>query len=405
MNLTKLRNNQIQLLNYMEKGGYSETYISKIRNEIKRLLVFGEQYDNYFDYYNIFIKPKISIKNQRDKINFLTVIMNFDLYNEFPTRNHYKYKLIDNSNYSKLNDYFKNIIDVYKKESLKTNKKDTTIHRESLNCSCFLIYIQNKGHNDFNNVCEKDVISFFLDENQKLKFSHSYEKNIRIVLKKCIPYIDDCKKIVDYLPMIRGTRKNIDYLTNEEINKIKDVLNTDNENINLRDKAIVSILLYTGIRGCDVSNLKLTNIDWNNEIINIVQKKTGVPLEIPLTTSVGNALYDYIVNERPKVNIDNVFIRHDSNYPIRRASLELAVKKIFKEANIRQNDKKRKGTHIFRYNIATSLLKNEIPQPIISQVLGHAIPDTLNYYLSADFYHLKQCALSIEKFENIKEVF
>ena len=92
MYLTKLRNNQIQLLNYMEKGGYSETYISKIRNEIKRLLVFGEQYEDYFDYYNNFIKPKTSIKNQKHKINFLTVIMNFDLYNEFPTRNHYKYK-------------------------------------------------------------------------------------------------------------------------------------------------------------------------------------------------------------------------------------------------------------------------------------------------------------------------
>ena len=404
MYLTKLRNNQIQLLNYMEKGGYSETYISKIRNEIKRLLVFGEQYEDYFDYYNNFIKPKTSIKNQKHKINFLTVIMNFDLYNEFPTRNHYKYKLIDNSNYSKLNDYFKNIIDVYKKESLKTNKKDTTIHRESLNCSCFLIYIQNKGYNDFNDVSEKDVISFFLDENQNLKFSHSYEKNIRIVLKKCIPYINGCKKIVELIPTIKYSRKNIDYITNEEIEKIKEILNDKNSNVSLRDKAIVALLLYLGIRGCDIVNLKLSNIDWNNETINIIQSKTGVPLELPLTTSVGNSLYEYITNERPKVNLDNVFIRSDANYQITKSSTEIAVRHIFKEANIRQDNNKRKGTHIFRYNLATSLLKNEIPQPIISQVLGHATSESLKFYLTADFYHLKQCSLSIENFENIKGV-
>lgn len=404
MDLTKLRNNQIQLIEYMKKGGYSDAYIDKIRNELKRLLVFGEQYENYFDYYNNFIKPKTNIKNQTHKINYLTVIMNFDLHNEFPTRNHYKYKLIDSSNYSKLNNYFKNIIDVYKKEALKTNKKSTTIHKESLNCSCFLIYIQNIGHNDFNNVYEKDVISFFLNEKHELKFSHSYEKNIKIVLKSCVSYIPECKRIIDLIPTIKNTRKNIDYITNEEIKKIKEVLNDKNSNVSLRDKAIVALLLYLGIRGCDIVNLKLSNIDWNNETINIIQSKTEVPLELPLTTSVGNALYEYITNERPKVNLDNVFIRSDANYPITKSSAEIAVRHIFKEANIRQDNNKRKGTHIFRYNLATSLLKNEIPQPIISHVLGHATSESLKFYLTADFYHLKQCSLSIENFKNIKGV-
>ena len=100
MNLTKLRENQIQLIEHMEKGGYSKTYIDKIKREINILLNYGKQYESYFDYYEKFIKPKININTQRHKINSLTVIMNFDLYNEFPNRNHYKNKLIDNSSSS-----------------------------------------------------------------------------------------------------------------------------------------------------------------------------------------------------------------------------------------------------------------------------------------------------------------
>lgn len=403
MNLTKLRENQIQLIEHMEKGGYSKTYIDKIKREINILLNYGKQYESYFDYYEKFIKPKININTQRHKINSLTVIMNFDLYNEFPNRNHYKNKLIDNSNYSKLNNYYRDIIDNYKIQAKNNGKKNSTIHNESLNCACFLIYLQNLGYENLNKIKEKDVINFFLDNNENPRFSHSYEKNIKIVLKSCT-YDSNIKTMIDMIPTIKSSRKNIDYITNEEIEKIKKILNSKDNNVSLRDKAITSLLLYLGIRKCDIVNLKLSNIDWNREIISTVQSKTDIPLELPLITSVGNALYEYITNERPKVNSKYIFIRSDANYPITKSSVEVAVKHVFKEANIRQNDGKRKGTHIFRYNLATSLLKNEIPQPIITQVLGHSSSESLKFYLSADFHHLKQCSLSIEKFENTKEV-
>ena len=55
MNLTKLRENQIQLIEHMEKGGYSKTYIDKIKKEINILLNYGKQYESYFDYYEKFI--------------------------------------------------------------------------------------------------------------------------------------------------------------------------------------------------------------------------------------------------------------------------------------------------------------------------------------------------------------
>lgn len=74
-------------------------------------------------------------------------------------------------------------------------------------------------------------------------------------------------------------------------------------------------------------------------------------------------------------------------------------------AGIRQEPGDRKGTHIFRHNLASAMLENGVPQPVITQTLGHTAPDSLEPYLRADFVHLKECALSIEAFPLAEEVF
>jgi len=78
--------------------------------------------------------------------------------------------------------------------------------------------------------------------------------------------------------------------------------------------------------------------------------------------------------------------------------------KIFKAAGIRQLRGDRKGFHIFRHHLATALLGNGVPQPVISRTLGHSSPNSLEPYLSADFAHLKECSMSIERFPVPEEV-
>jgi len=62
------------------------------------------------------------------------------------------------------------------------------------------------------------------------------------------------------------------------------------------------------------------------------------------------------------------------------------------------------ATYIFRHNLASSLLENGVPRPVITQALGHTAPDSLEPYLRADFVHLKECAISVESFPLAKEV-
>jgi len=50
------------------------------------------------------------------------------------------------------------------------------------------------------------------------------------------------------------------------------------------------------------------------------------------------------------------------------------------------------------------MLENGVARPVISKILGHTSPDSLEPYLMADFKHLKDCALSVEAFPIREEV-
>lgn len=402
MNLSNLKNTYNVLITHMKNNNYSQRYISLVKYEINALLKNGRKCTSYLDYYETFVKKTEKQGKRKYRLEALNLIMNFDVYKIFPSRYKYKHKIIDNSNYLKLNKVFKNAIDTHYIISKNNGKKETTTHNEALRGASFFIYLQNIGKFRFEDITENDVLNFFVDENNNLIKSCSYKKQIRAVIKSASTQISECEKILNYLPILKQNRKNIDFLKSNEIQKIKDILDSESFDINYRTKAIVTLLLYTGLRGCDIANLKLTDINWEDEIITIIQNKTNNEVQLPLLPVIGNVLYKYINNERPKSNIQNVFIRKDADLPITKSSVDIAVNKIMDKAQIRMEKDARRGTHIFRYHLATFLLQQNIPQPIITQTLGHSLPSSLEPYLHADFIHLKECSLSIEEFSELE---
>ena len=105
-------------------------------------------------------------------------------------------------------------------------KKDKTIYIES-NCGVtFLSFAQSKGRLHLKDISEKDVLSFFLNDEGKLSKSRTYVKNLRAVFKTGMTWKQsECQRILNLLPKIHHGRKIIQYLTEDEILKIKEVLN------------------------------------------------------------------------------------------------------------------------------------------------------------------------------------
>ena len=145
MDITNLKNTYEVLIAHMINNGYSLTYIEKVKSEINKLIKYEEKYDSYLDYYIKYVKPTEKPDKRKHRLDFLNLIMNFDVYSIFPNRYKFKHKIIDNSNYSKLINEYKNVIDVHYKISKKNKKKDNIIHNEALRGASFFIYLQNKG--------------------------------------------------------------------------------------------------------------------------------------------------------------------------------------------------------------------------------------------------------------------
>jgi integrase len=246
----------------------------------------------------------------------------------------------------------------------------------------------------------------FIDDDRICRGYHLKRETV-FVFKICSPYYPSglCSKVLSYLPEARNVKKNIQYLTKDEVKKIKFVLE-DDSSLSLQNKAIGLLAFYTGLRSCDIAALTFDQIDWENDLIRIIQQKTGTPLVLPLRAIVGNAIFDYITNERPKSSENGVFL--NENAPYKRLNsfnlYEICVT-IMKKANIRNYPGDKKGFHLFRHNLATSLLEQGVEYPVISRTLGHQSPESLDTYLEADFIHLKECALSIDCFPIKEEVF
>jgi integrase len=172
-----------------------------------------------------------------------------------------------------------------------------------------------------------------------------------------------------------------------------------------RNYAMFLLALRTGLRSIDIVNLKLGDIQWKSNTIEIVQTKTGTPLVLPLLTDVGNAIVDYILNGRPDSQLPYLFLRTQA--PYRKLSGHSNCygisRKMMKKAGIRQGKDDRKGFHCLRHSIAARLLAEEIPLPIISSILGHRDKDSTKIYLSTDLVHLRACALGLTGIEVTRE--
>ncbi len=408
MHIQILKGGYRELLDFLEVNHYSASYIQKFRTVISSIQksTGRKQWSSYKDIYLEYTKNSYSKQYLRHMRTVVGTLEQFDLYGKYPDGRR-RYSLFGRGSYHLLIPEYQELIDLYCKAEKERGKKLTTIHSEALNTASFLYDMQKKGFKNLAAITEEAVLSFFLSEEGNLIKSCSYKKNIRAVFKTGISWKErECRKVLCFIPLLREKRKNIQYLTKEEVWKIRDTVDNPISKISRRDRAIGMLLLYTGLRGCDIATLEMSSINWETEKLLIIQQETEIPLELPLMPIVGNAIYDYVTTERPDLDHRFLFLSETRPFtPLASRSIGSIVTKMLRVVGIRQDKGARKGTHIFRHYLASSLLGNGIPQPIISNILGHTSPGSLEPYLRADFVHLKKCALCIEKFPVAEEVF
>lgn len=165
----------------------------------------------------------------------------------------------------------------------------------------------------------------------------------------------------------------------------------------LRNKAIVLLAFGTGLCSIDIRRLKLSDIDWKNAMLHVVQSKTGSRLTVPINGTVMNAVADYILHARPDCDKQEVFLTVRAPFrPLKEtASLRGAFEAYCLDAGVQK--KRGRSFHSIRRTFATELSMSGVPLPTISQMLGHKNIDQDKPYLSYDKTKNSFCALDFSE--------
>lgn len=188
-------------------------------------------------------------------------------------------------------------------------------------------------------------------------------------------------------------RSIIDVYSDEDQKKISAYLHSTE--ISKRDAAIGFLAFETGLRGVDICNLRLCNVDWKHNSIHIVQSKTQKPLNLPLRASYGNAMAEYLLNERPSSELDYFFLSAHAPY-VKLKSTWNIIKAIVEGAGM-EPDGRPAGTRMLRHNAASTMLSKGVPLPVIAEELGHRSQDSTLVYLSTDQETLTTLTLALPK--------
>jgi integrase len=233
-------------------------------------------------------------------------------------------------------------------------------------------------------------------------YNHGYFKPSTITsglsgLKRFLSLYPKAEHLTMELPSrFPRERKIMEIYSEDEKAAINRVLSEDNT-LTKRDKAISLLLLETGLRGVDICNIRLPDIDWNKDVIYIKQQKTGHFLNIPLRQSYGNVIAEYILSERPACKSDYLFVRELA--PFSRldgegASIRTIMLKVEALACV-TNKSRSVGSRTTRHNAASSMLRSGVPMADISAVLGHQDPNIVSVYLSTDENTMASCTLPL----------
>lgn len=180
------------------------------------------------------------------------------------------------------------------------------------------------------------------------------------------------------------------YLAPGEVQKVLDAIDRSTS-LGRRDYAVLVLLARLGLRASEVTTLCLQDIDWQSGVLTI-RGKARQRAQMPLPNEVGAAIGDYLQHGRPRSQSRRVFLREWAPHIgfASAASVTMIARVALERAQI---DTPRKGAHVFRYTLATQLLRSGASLTQIGQLLRHHSQDSTRIYAKVDVEALRGLAV------------
>lgn len=246
---------------------------------------------------------------------------------------------------------------------------------------------------------DEEVISEIL-ASATANLSDATKKNYRIATINFFKFVDKQNKFNESSHFfgielknwggIKGTKgvKLPEFLTEDEtirfINGIDQfIFKTNND----RNKCLIKIILFTGIRVSEALNIQKKDITEENELFVIRIRGKGNKYRIVMIKK--DLIQKYLQNMKTNFLADGYLFLNNKGTRLSQPYVAFLVEQILLSCGIR---KEKNGPHMLRHTFATLLYKKHKDLILVQEALGHASLDTSRIYTHFDNDRLKLAA-------------
>ena len=271
---------------------------------------------------------------------------------------------------------------------LKYNKNysDKTIENYRLDLNNYFNFL-NQEHLDYQDILYDDL-KFLFSYFDKLKLSSKSIRRHISSIKGFYKFLV-MKKIISNNPFIYITlpKKEIKlprYLTNDELLNIFHDIEIKT-NYDYRDRLILELLYATGIRVSELVNIKLSDINLENDSIKILGK--GNKERIVYYNKVVGKILDRYLKIYRDLNVKNsdYLILNQKGDKLTTAGVSYIINEIIKKISFNKHI----TPHMLRHSFATNLLNNGCDLLTVQELLGHSSISTTGVYTHVTLDHIK----------------
>lgn len=257
----------------------------------------------------------------------------------------------------------------------------------------FIEFLEKENIDNFNDVKYSSIRKYLTYLNEK-KLSKNSINNRISCLRSFYKYLVK-EELVENNPMslvenIKTAKRNPDFLFPEEMIELLDSIDVQDD-LGVRNKAMLEIMYASGLRCSEVVNLTLDCIDFYNRVL-LIHGKGNKDRYVPFHEYAGDWLLKYIEESRSNLvstsNHQYVFVNKRGERMTNRG-----VQDIIKRISKKYDPTKNIHPHTFRHSFATHLLNAGADIRTVQELLGHENLSTTQIYTHITKEHLKEVYL------------
>lgn len=282
----------------------------------------------------------------------------------------------------------------YERYLLEQEKRKETIKSSLQIAARFLLYLDKIKKSSLPKVTAIDVREFITDLGARWS-----SRSMRIVPSQLRSYLEFAGCPADAILFASfhspGGSKPVRTMSSENVEALwKYIEGGDGD---LRSKAILTILLMTGMRPADITGLKLDDINWDNDSIGFVQSKTGEYMNIELFPVMGSVITSYITEERPKgTGVKSIFLTKVAPYRGFAPSVcNYILRSALEKTGITPAADGLHCPRAARRSLVSRMIEKGIPVQKAAASIGHVDEKSVNLYTELDVEKMKSICLPI----------